>query len=128
MSDGFVLEHSKSLSSGKTIIFDQTETNIDLAYDPTTGIFKAPYTGHYAFTWTLCADSRVNDSGLGEFGSQLIVDERVVGAVHAESERTPDDDCATGFVITHTTKGANVFLINKYMHTGALGMENGIML
>ena len=121
MSDGFVLQHSQSLLPGNTFIFDKTETNTDQTYDPKTGIFKVPFTGMYAFTWTLCVDSRMDENGqVGEFGSQLIIGGQISGSLHVDTEARADDDCSTGFVMKYITEGATVFLQTTNDHQGAL--------
>ncbi|XP_033728709.1 complement C1q-like protein 3 isoform X2 [Pecten maximus] len=44
------LTHTMSVSSGETIAFDKVFTNIGGGYDISTGNFKAPKSGIYAFT------------------------------------------------------------------------------
>lgn len=120
MSHNFVNGHSRSLSQGRTLIFDQTETNTAGVYKRNTGIFKAPSSGMYAFTWTICVNSRINEGGLGEFGTELVVDGHISGKVHADTERGADDDCSTGFVIKYVRGGGTVYLRNIYEHQGRL--------
>ncbi|XP_071123781.1 uncharacterized protein, partial [Mytilus edulis] len=125
MSEGFVDGHSKFLSQGKSLIFDQTETNTAGVYNTNTGIFKAPSSGMYAFTWTLCVDSRINDGGIGEFGTELVVDGKACGKLHADTEHAADDACSTGFVIKYVRGGGTVYLRNIYEHQGRiLSKEN----
>lgn len=95
MSHGFVDGHSSSLSQGKTPIFDQTETNTAGVYNTNTGIFQAPSGGMYAFTWTICVNSNINEGGYRELGTDLVVDGRICGNVHADTETGGDDACST---------------------------------
>lgn len=118
MSDGYVVAHSQSLTYRSTLIFDKTETNAASVYSETTGVFTAPSIGMYAFTWTICVDSRIKDVDIGEFGTQLIVDGQLCGAVHADTEKSNDDECSTGFIIKNVKKHA--YLRNIYGHQGAI--------
>ncbi|VDI17657.1 Hypothetical predicted protein [Mytilus galloprovincialis] len=120
MSQGFVDGHSKSLSEGKTLIFDMTETNTDGVYNTKTGIFKAPSSGMYGFTWTICVDGGKNDGGFGEFGTELVVDGKICGKLHIDTEVRHDDECSTGFVIKYITEGGAARLRNIYSHQGRL--------
>lgn len=120
MSEGFADSHSKSLSQGKSLIFDQTETNTAGVYNTHTGIFKAPSSGMYAFTWTLCVDSRIKDEDIGEFGTELVVDGKACGKLHVDTEHAADDACSTGFVIKYVRDGRTVHLKNIYTNQGRL--------
>lgn len=118
MSDGFVVAHSQSLSQGSTLIFDRTETNTAFVYNTNTGVFTAPSSGMYALTWTICVDSRIKDEDIGEFGTELVVDGQICGALHADTEQHADDDCSTGFIIKNVRR--NAYLRNIYAHQGAI--------
>ena len=43
-------------SSHSVLVFEQAITNVGQAYNPTTGIFKAPVPGIYVFSVTLMSD------------------------------------------------------------------------
>lgn len=49
--------HLNGLGSQHTIIFDSVQTNYGNAYDNTTGYFKAPETGIYAFFSNIMSES-----------------------------------------------------------------------
>ena len=119
MSEDFVEDHSKSLTEGDTIIFDKTETNSDNVFKTATGVFTAPSSGMYSFTWTLCVNSRINDGGYGEFGTELVVDGQICGILHADTESHEDDACSTGFIIKYVRKTGNVYLRNIYADQGS---------
>ncbi|VDH92833.1 Hypothetical predicted protein [Mytilus galloprovincialis] len=119
MSEDFVEDHSKSLTKGDTIIFDKTETNSDNVYKTATGVFTAPSSGMYAFTWTLCVDSRINDGGYGEFETELVVDGLICGTLHADTETQAQDACSTGFIIKYVRKSGKVYLRNSGDHQGS---------
>ncbi|XP_071177987.1 uncharacterized protein [Mytilus edulis] len=126
MSHGFVNGHSSSLSQGKTLIFDQAETNTTGVYNTNTGIFQAPSGGMYAFTWTICVNSNIKDGGgYGEFGTDLVVDGRICGNVHADTETYGDDACSTGFIFKYVREGRTVSLRNTSDHQGRLRSSDG---
>ncbi|XP_063397450.1 uncharacterized protein LOC134681740 [Mytilus trossulus] len=126
MSTSFVDGHSSSLSEGKTLIFDQTETNTASVYNTNTGIFQAPSSGMYAFTWTICVNSNIKEGGgYGEFGTDLVVDGRICGKVHADTETGGDDACSTGFVTKYVRGGGTVYLRNTSDHQGRLRSSDG---
>ncbi|CAG2224536.1 unnamed protein product [Mytilus edulis] len=91
----------------------------------------------YAFTWTLCVDSRINDGGYGEFGTELVVDGQICGTLHADTESQADDACSTGFIIKYVRKTGKVYLrnnddhqacINCDCHTGWIHFQNSCYL
>ena len=126
MSQGFVNGHSSSLSQGKMLIFDQTETNTAGVYNTNTGIVQAPSSGMYAFTWTICVDSNTKmGGGYGEFGTELVVDGRICGKVHADTETYGDDVCSTGFIMKYVREGGTVYLKNTSNHQGRLLSNDG---
>lgn len=118
MSEHSVKAHSKSLKKGDTLIFTKTETNSYQVYKTATGVFTAPSSGTYAFTWTLCVDSRIKDGGYGEFGTELVVDGQICGTLHADTESKSDDACSTGFIIKYVRKTGKVYLRNNDDHQG----------
>ncbi|CAG2221860.1 unnamed protein product [Mytilus edulis] len=96
MSEGFADSHSKSLSLGKPLIFDQTETN-------TAGVYNIH-----------------TDEDIGEFGTELVVDGKACGKLHVDTEHAADDACSTGFVIKYVRDGRTVHLKNIYTNQGRL--------
>ncbi|XP_071177986.1 uncharacterized protein [Mytilus edulis] len=126
MSQGFVNGYSNSLSQGKTLIFDQTETNTFGVYNTNTGIVQAISSGMYAFTWTICVDSNTKEGGgYGEFGTELVVDGRICGKVHADTETYSDDACSTGFIMKYVREGGTVYFKNTSNHQGRLLSNDG---
>lgn len=77
---------------GSTLIFDTVETNIGNGYSKTTGIFTAPASGLYAFTWTVHAADRFlvlpkKTSEYGEINAALMQNGAVKGVIVADTER-----------------------------------------
>ena len=75
----------------------------------------------YAFTWTICVNSNINEGGgYGEFVAELVVDGRRCGSVHADTETYSDDACSTGFILKYVREGRTVYLKNTHNHQGRL--------
>ncbi|CAG2218088.1 COL8A [Mytilus edulis] len=123
MTEASANAQSASVTTGSTIKFDRTEANYGNGYSTSTGKFRAPSTGVYGFSWTLCVDSRTSDGGewkYGEYGTQLMSGSSVIGLLHADTETKGDDACSTGFVIKYVSKDTEVYLRNIYDHTGKI--------
>ncbi|CAG2188877.1 unnamed protein product [Mytilus edulis] len=104
----------KSFTDSLALFYQQMQT-----LKSATGVFTAPSSGMYAFTWTLCVDSRINDGGYGEFGTELVVDGQICGTLHADTESHADDACSTGFIIKYVRKTGKVYLRNNDDHQGS---------
>lgn len=101
----------KSMPKGSTFLFDVVETNLGNGYNKTTGIFTAPTSGLYAFTWTVQAAGQhvvppINsNSQYGEINAALMQNEAVKGVIVADTETKYDMDTATAFVVLETKVG-----------------------
>lgn len=98
----------KALSAHKPFIFDAVETNIGNGYDRHTGIFTAPSSGVYAFSWTIHAAGSHHAGSSGQYGEMAaVLTQNGVGkgSVYADTEKKYDDASATGFVILAASKG-----------------------
>ncbi|XP_071172016.1 complement C1q and tumor necrosis factor-related protein 9-like [Mytilus edulis] len=124
MSENKAISQSNSIGYGTTLIFDKEEINAGSDYSVVTGKFTAPYSGIYAFTWTICVDSRYpNPSGeynYGEYGTELMMGSRKIGVLHTDTEKRYDDACSTGFVIKYIPHKNQVYVRNTYAHQGRL--------
>lgn len=114
----------KSLSEGQTFIFDSVETNLGQGYDETTGIFTAPASGLYAFTWTLTAAGThiAGSSGkqYGEMNGVLTQNGVEKGSVIADTERQYDADASTGFVVLNTKAGDKIQIVSPWNGQGSM--------
>nr|CBH31055.1 C1q-domain-containing protein [Mytilus galloprovincialis]CBH31056.1 C1q-domain-containing protein [Mytilus galloprovincialis] len=115
---------SNSIIDGSTLIFDKVEINSGSDYSVFTGKFSVPSSGIYAFTWTICVDSRyTNPPGrlnYGEYGTELMMGSTKIGVLHTDTETKYDDACSTGFVIRYVSSGNQVYVRNNYAHQGKL--------
>lgn len=123
MSQSKANQLSQSMTNGDTLIYDRTVSNQNGYYNTRTGIFTAPSSGMYAFTWTLCVDSRHTDGAnwsRGEYGTELMYGTAVIGILHADTETSGDDDCTTGFVVKYVLENREIRIRNDYAHQGRL--------
>lgn len=86
------------------LIFDVVKTNVGNAYHPFSGIFIAPETGVYVFSWGFL-------NGAGSYHSvQLMVNADEMGVVHSHTVGTRNYAQTTGVVTCLVNKGDDVFL------------------
>lgn len=115
---------------GSTLIFDTVETNIGNGYSKTTGIFTAPASGLYAFTWTVHAADRFlvlpkKTSEYGEINAALMQNGAVKGVIVADTERAWDSGSSTGFVVLETKAGDRILIaVTEYDGQGDIFSNN----
>ncbi|CAG2203646.1 unnamed protein product [Mytilus edulis] len=123
ISEDSANSQSASMANRDIILFDKTEANYGVGYNTSTGKFIAPSSGVYGFTWTFCVDSRTTDGGAlnyGEYGTELLTGNSVIGVLHTDTEMIGDDACSTGFVIKYVSEGTEVYVRNNYAHQGKI--------
>ncbi|CAG2241587.1 unnamed protein product [Mytilus edulis] len=112
----------------REIVYDKLESNIGHAYNNYTGTFVAPISGVYAFTWSIYVAGKPDSNGnQGELVVELVVNAKVVGITHADTEFINDDDSATGFVIKSLSAGDSVLTrsSNVFKPEGHIMSGNG---
>ena len=101
------MTHSQTTARGRTIIFDQKTLDTAHAYHSGDGIFIAPETGVYVFSWTINAD------GHTWAFTEIAVNGHAEGQTIADSQEDSDYRTATGTLVTALTAGDHVFIRYK---------------
>lgn len=92
-----------SISGQSTLVFDVVKTNIGNGYHATTGVFIAPETGVYVFTWTIREFHDCRHS------TQLMVNNDELGIIHVHTG-DGGDMSGTGIVVTHVNAKDDVYV------------------
>lgn len=92
-----------SITIQHTLIFDVVKTNNGNGYHSTIGVFIAPETGTYVFTWTM------REYGNCRHSTQLMVNNAELGIIHVHVG-SGDDLSGTGVVVTHVNAGDDVYV------------------
>lgn len=92
-----------SITDQRTMVYDVVKTNNGNGYNPSTGVFIAPETGVYVFTWTIREASNCYHS------TQLMVNTAEIGIIHLHSV-VDGDFTGTGVVVTHVNAGDDVYV------------------
>lgn len=101
---------------GQILKFDAVKTNAGNGYHPNSGIFIAPETGYYVFSWT----SRIKHYGsTGEdHALELIINGQIFGSIYMKS-LTGEDGQATGLATAHVNKGDDVYIQTHHQDPGS---------
>lgn len=86
-----------------TLVFNVIKTNSGNGLHSTTGVFTAPSSGLYVFTWTIRLEI---DS---YHGVELVVNGQGVGALYQHTG-SGESDMSSTTVVTHVDQGEDVFL------------------
>ncbi|KAL4218098.1 Complement C1q-like protein 4 [Mactra antiquata] len=116
---------NRAFSPNEVVIFDQVMNNDGVGYTAADGLFDAPTTGTYVFTWTITA---------AKFGhpvtTQLMVNGEMRGVLTSESDYTTTGATGTGshpataVVVTHVNMGEHVFLRVSYPQGGTSSFQS----
>ncbi|XP_048744275.2 uncharacterized protein LOC125657621 [Ostrea edulis] len=106
---------STSLTPGhlRTLIFDAIFTNEGSGYNHHMGVFMAPRSGLYVFTWT------IRTHGGSYFNTQLLVNGIIYGSIYTRDASYSDS--STGTSVVYVDEGAAV-----YVRTGPSGNSGNI--
>ena len=91
-------------SAGHVLVFDVIKTNVGSAYNHHDGIFTAPSTGSYVFSWTVTSwyHSYVY--------SELMVNSSSFGKLLTNSDEINDEHVASSVVAVALTQGDVVYV------------------
>lgn len=92
-----------SVTGHSTLVFDVMKTNNGNGYHPPTGVFIAPESGIYVFTWTM------REYGDCFHSTQLMVNNDEIGIIHMHSV-SAGDFLGTGVVVMHVNAGDDVYV------------------
>lgn len=95
-----------------TFIFDEVKINAGNGYRPHSGVFIAPNTGIYAFTWSMRL------YGTEHHSAQLMVKGHVHGAVFLTVGGSSNNDNVSGTGVAFMNEGDDAFIRTA---TGNLG-------
>jgi hypothetical protein len=93
-------------SGHHTLIFDVTKTNEGNGYHANLGVFIAPKSGTYFFSWTIYLYHSSYHS------TELVVNRQVHGAIYAHTG-ADETDSVTGNVVLHLNGHDEVFIRTK---------------
>ena len=95
------------------LLFDIIKSNLGQGLHPTMGVFSAPKSGVYVFTWTI----RVYDNSYHSI--ELVVNGQVVGALCSYSGAGDNDTGSTTAVVS-INEGEDVYLRTRINYNGGV--------
>lgn len=93
----------QSVTIQHPLVFDVVKSNVGNGYHAPTGVFIAPETGIYVFTWTM------RENGNCRHSTQLMVNTSEIGIIHVHVGSGGDLE-GTGVVVTHVNAGDDVYV------------------
>ena len=104
---------------GHVLVFDVVKTNVGSAYNHHDGIFTAPSTGSYVFSWTVT-------SGYHSYVySELMVNSSPFGKLLTNSQATADEHVASSVVAVALTQG-DVVYVRVAGSSGTLASQSNV--
>ena len=91
-----------------TLIFNVIKTNQGQGLSRTAGVFRAPQSGIYVFTWTIRVHRSIHCV-------ELIVNGQPVGALVSHTAAS-DNETGSTTVVVHVNEGEDVFLRTTMLH------------
>jgi hypothetical protein len=91
-------------SAQHTLIFDEVKLNAGNGYHPHSGVFIAPSTGIYVFSWSMRL------FGTERHGAQLMVNGKVHGAVFLAVGGNSNNDNVSGTGLAFLNQGDDAFI------------------
>ena len=95
------------------LLFDVVKANVGFGFHSTAGVFTAPKSGIYVFTWTIRVHRSIHCV-------ELIVNGQPVGALVSHTAAS-DNETGSTTVVVHVNEGEDVFL-RTTMHYNSGGI------
>ena len=89
----YLSSRTPDLTAYKTLTFDTVITNVGNAYNPKSGVFTAPQSGLYVFTWTI----RINRNNYHP--TELVVDNKIISSIYLNPRNTVDSSVSSTSVV-----------------------------
>jgi hypothetical protein len=86
----------------RTLNFDVAKTNFGNGYHPAKGVFIAPESGVYVFTWS------IRQGGSNYHSTNFMVNADVLGSLYTNADGA--SSTGTGVVVTYVDAGDDVFI------------------
>lgn len=93
--------------------FNTVVTNVGNAYHPHSGVFIAPRSGLYVFTWT------IRLYGTYYHSTQLLVDNNVINSLYFNPSSNIDGS-VTGTAVVYVDQGDDVFIRTAHPNNGGI--------
>ncbi|XP_062614199.1 uncharacterized protein LOC134275936 [Saccostrea cucullata] len=100
----------------QTLIFDQVQLNEGNGYQSHSGVFIAPASGMYAFTWTMRLHAA---HGAENHSAQLIVDNKMYSAIFQSIGHSGNEN-VSGTCVVLLNKGDDVFVRTTTNNVGGI--------
>ena len=107
------LSGNRCYSNHEIFKFDRLSVNVGGGFNVNDGIFDAPATGIYVFSWTVAAQQGT------AFSAEVIINGAVQGDIRSDSDLNGSGDGvhpATGLVLANVNAGNHVFI--RYVSAG----------
>jgi hypothetical protein len=82
--------------------FDSVKINVGNGYHQHTGVFIAPASGYYVFSWNVRYRYAVHST-------ELVVNNEIYGSLHMDYTHTVDGH-ATGVAVAHVNSGDDIYV------------------
>lgn len=95
--------------------FDSVKTNVGNGYHHNTGVFIAPASGYYVFTWNVRFMHSIHSA-------ELVVNNEVYGALYMDYSPSVDGH-GTGVAVAHVNTGDDIYVrirIQNCINQGAI--------
>jgi hypothetical protein len=115
----YMTKDTPTITIRHSLTFDVVKTNLGNGYHPATGVFIAPESGVYVFTWS------IRENGNDYHPTELMVNTDVLGVLFVNADG--GSSTGTGVVVTHVNAGDDVFIRTSFFgpnNAGGVGSND----